>query len=124
MFLKVQIEIYQWLVPLIAIFFIYRIIKQFRSNKRLLLGTIIWLCFWLIISILAIFPDLISFSIAEAFGFKSNINAIIFVALGFLFLIVFYLSSSLDRMDRQITELVRRIALENREKMDQSTDDE
>ncbi len=124
MILKIQLEIYQWLVPLIAIFFMYRIIAQFRANKRLLFGTVIWLLFWIVITVLAIFPDLISFSVAEALGFKSHINAIIFVALGFLFLLVFYLSSSMDRMDRQITELVRRIALENQEKKESENDNE
>ena len=124
MFLKFQIEIYQWLVPLIALFFMYRIFIQFRNNKRLLTGTIVWIIFWITISILAIIPDLVSFSIAETVGFKSNINAVIFVALGFLFLMTYYQSSTIERLEKQITELVRKIALEKQEQLDNEKQEE
>jgi hypothetical protein len=121
--LKFQIEIYQWLVPLIAIFFMYRIIVQFRNNKRLLLGTIIWTGFWIIITILAVLPDLVSFSIAETLGFKSHINAVIFVALGFLFIMTYYQSTTLEKLEKQITELIRKIALEKQEEIDRKKKD-
>ncbi len=118
MFLKFQIEIYQWLVPLIAIFFIWRIISQFRANRRLLIGTVIWVSFWVILGLLAMLPDPISFSIAESLGLKSNINAVIFVWLGFLFIMTYYQSSTIERLERQVTELVRKVALEKQGKQD------
>ena len=122
--MKFQIEIYQWLVPLIALFFMYRIFVQFRNNKRLLTGTILWIVFWITISILAIIPDLVSFSIAETLGFKSNINAVIFVALGFLFLMTYYQSSTIERLEKQITDLVRKIALEKQDQLDSEKENE
>lgn len=118
MLLKFQIEIYQWLVPLIALFFMYRILVQFKNSKRLLVGTILWMAFWIIISLLAIIPDLVSFSIAETLGFKSNINAVIFVALGFLFLMTYYQSSTIERLEKQMTDLIRKIALEKQEEIE------
>lgn len=118
MFLKFQIEIYQWLVPLVAVFFIWRIISQFRANRRLLLGTVIWVGFWVILSLLAMLPDAISFSIADSLGLKSNINAVIFVWLGFLFIMTYYQSSTIERLERQMTELVRKVALEKQNLMD------
>jgi len=65
--------------------------------------------------ILAIIPNEISDSIAKILGFKSNINAIIFVALGFLFLIIFYLSSTIERLETKITNLIRKQAIESKE---------
>jgi len=118
LYLKFQIEIYQWLVPLVAIFFIYRIIAQFKANRRLLLGTVIWVSFWAVLSLLAILPDAISFSIAESLGLKSNINAVIFVWLGFLFVMTYYQSSTIERLERQMTDLIRKVALEKQEKLD------
>ena len=118
LFLSMQFEIYQWLVPLIGVFYIGRTIYQFRKGRRSVRGMVIWMVFWLVIIILAIIPNPVSFKAAEMLGFKSNINAVIFVALGLLFLLVFYLSSTLDRMERQMTELVRKLAIkeaENRE---------
>lgn len=63
-------------------------------------------------------PDAISFSIAESLGLKNNINAVIFVWLGFLFIMTYYQSSTLERLERQITELVRNVALEKQNLLD------
>ncbi len=63
-------------------------------------------------------PDTISFSIAESLGLKSNINAVIFVWLGFLFIMTYYQSSTIERLERQMTELVRKVALEKQAKLD------
>jgi len=111
-----QFEIYQWLVPLMCFFFIVRTVLQYRKRKRSLQGTFIWVIFWSILIILAIIPNEASYKVAQVLGFKSNINAIIFVALGLLFLFVFYLSSTVDRLETQITELVRKLALDDQKR--------
>ena len=69
-------------------------------------------------SALAMFPDLISLSIAESLGIKSNINAVIFAWLGFLFIITYYQSSTIEKLEKQMTELVRKVALEKQEKLE------
>lgn len=112
------LKFYQWLGPLIAIFFIYRIVTQFRNNKRLLLGTLLWVSFWFMIAVLSIKPDFISIGLAESLGFANNVNAVIFVALAFLFIMTYYQSSTIDLLEKQMTELVRRIALEKQDEID------
>ena len=118
----IALQIYQWLVPLIAIFFVYRVINQFRNNKRLLIGTLLWVGFWIMVSVLAIKPDFISENLASSLGFKSNINAVIFVALGFLFIMTYYQSSIIDLLEKQMTELVRKLALEKQREIDDLKD--
>jgi len=112
------LEIYQWLVPLVALVYMTRVILQYRRRRRLFTSTFFWIVFWIAISALAIVPNQISQGIANLLGFKSNVNAIIFVALGFLFSIVFYLSAAVERLERQMTDLIRKIALENATKND------
>ncbi len=70
------------------------------------------------VSILAIKPDFISSNLANSLGFKSNINAVIFVALGFLFIMTYYQSSIIDLLEKQMTELVRKLALEKQREID------
>ena len=113
-----QFEIYQWLVPLIGVFYLVRTVRQFYRNKRSLRATVVWCFFWLTIILLAIIPNAISHKIAEILGFRNNVNAIIFVALGLLFLFVFYLSATVERLDKQLTELVRRTAIQNQRLLD------
>lgn len=106
-------EIYQWLVPLVALLYTTRVVLQYKQRKRLLTSTFFWLVFWIAVSALAIIPNKISVGIANLLGFKSNVNAIIFVALGFLFSIVFYLSAAVERLERQMTDLIRKVAMDN-----------
>ena len=111
-----QFELYQWIVPVIGLFFISRTVLQFLKKKRTAFGAAIWIFFWVTIIILAIVPDGIGEKIASILGFKDNVNAVIFVALGLLFIFIFYLSSVIERLETQLTELVRRLAIEEQRK--------
>lgn len=114
--LKITIlEFYQWLVPLMAIFYAYRIVKQYIQKKRLLKGTVLWLLVWLLVSILAIVPDFVSVNLAKLLGFKDHINGVIFIAIGFLFLFNMYFNVTIEKLENQMTDLVRKQALENQE---------
>ena len=105
-----QLEIYQWLVPILSVFFIVRIIRQYLRKGRNKGYVVLWLGFWIGVTLLAIIPNELTHFLASALGFKSNISAIIFLSLGLLFLMVFYLSNELNKSEAQVTELVRAIA--------------
>lgn len=107
-----NVNVYQWVVPLIALFYVVRLVNQYKVKKRLIKGTIFWFVFWVSISILAIIPDKITIGLANVLGFKDNVNAIIFVAVFFQFLFLYYLSNTVERLERKVTELVRKIAIE------------
>lgn len=111
-----QLEIYQWLVPLVSIFFIFRTVLQYRANRRTFRGLIIWTSFWFILAVFAFIPNAISQKLANVLGIKDNVNAIIFMGLGLLFFLIFSLTSTVDRLERQLTDLVREIAKNNPEK--------
>lgn len=114
-----SIQVYQWLVPLVALVFIVRTIRQYRRRRRSIRGTSLWILFWVAILLLALIPDWISIQVAEALGFKSNVNAIIFIALGGIYIFVFYLSASLRRTEHLLTELVRELAKERKQQENQ-----
>lgn len=106
-----QLEIYQWLGPILSIFYIIRTFRQYTLGKYSPRNTVVWITFWFGVALLCIMPYKIADSLAEGLGFKDRPNAIIFVALGLLFLMVFYLSAALNRVENQLTDLVRKIAL-------------
>ena len=106
-----DLKLYQWLVPALAIFYIVRTIRQYTKGKYSPRNTIIWITFWVSVALLGIMPNEIANSLAEGLGFRDRPNAIIFVALGALFLMVFYLSAALNRVENQLTDLVRGLAL-------------
>ena len=105
-------EIYQFIAPALALYYIYRLTVELKQRKKFLFTNIVWLGFWTVIAILGVVPHEFSMSVAGWLGFASNINAIIFIALAFLIILSFYLSGRVDSLERKITELVRQIALD------------
>jgi len=118
MILLIQLEIYQWLAPIIGVFFIYRTVVQYLRRKRTLVAMIVWVLFWVSITMMAIIPNPVSMKIASLLGFRSNVTAVIFVSIALLFLFVFYLSSTIEKLEHQMTDLVRKIAIEEKNKLD------
>lgn len=104
--------IYQFIAPALAVYYIYRLSVELKVRKKFLFTNVVWLGFWSIIAVLGVVPHEFSTSIASWLGFASNINAIIFIALAFLIILSFYLSSKLDSVERKVTELVRQLALD------------
>ena len=107
-------EIYQLIAPLIAIYYIIAIVNEVRLRRKFILSSGIWLGFWLVITILGIAPDAVSSRIAQFFGFRSNVSAALFMVSGFLVVISFYLSSRVVQLERQVTQLVRKMALDEK----------
>lgn len=104
--------IYQFIAPALAVYYIYRLSVELKVRKKFLFTNVVWLGFWSVIAVLGVVPHEFSTSIAKWLGFASNINAIIFIALAFLIILSFYLSSKLDSVERKVTELVRQLALD------------
>ncbi len=111
-----QYQIYQWIGPLIGLFFISRTVYQYLHNRRSASSTLVWTVFWVAVMALAVFPDIVTVLLAKRLGFASNVTAIIFVSIAMLFVFVFYISSTIERLELQVTELVRKLALEQAEK--------
>lgn len=116
-----KFRIFQWLVPLIALMLIVRTAVQFYKKQRSSTSTMIWVFFWLFVVTLAVIPDPLTEYLADKLGFADNVNALIFSVLGFMFLFIFYLSSKVETLEYQLTDMVRRQAIkdqlrENKEK--------
>ena len=106
-------EIYQILVPIIAVLFMYISIKQYMKGRNTLFETLSWCLIWLFIVAVAIVPDLITVHLARILGIKSNINAIVFLSLGVLFFLQYNLFLTIKRQNKTISDLVKKIAIEN-----------
>lgn len=111
--LFMQLEIYQWLAPLLGLTLIFRTIRQYLQRHKGLGQALIWITVWVCIGIIALLPVPTTSAVARFLGFESNVNAIIFAGLGLLYFLIFYLFSSLNRLDNKMTALIRQLAKEN-----------
>ena len=90
---------------------IWRVILRWRkkeiSNKEFL-G---WLLFWLVIGMAVLFLKYID-QWVEQLGFSaSGIEVLLYLAVAFLFYLIFRIYVRLDKMESDVTKIVREIAL-------------
>ena len=108
-----EIRYFQIIIPFLSLLFIIGQLREHKKNKSGLLETCIIAAFWIGVAILALFPDFFSGFIANVFGIKSNINAVIFFALGILFYFQLKMYKKIKKQEELMTELTRKIALDN-----------
>ncbi len=82
-----------------------------RIDKKISFGELVfWLAIWSGLIFVVFFPDYTSF-IANLIGIGRGIDVIIYTSIGLLFYLIFRLYVKLEETDRQITQLIREIAL-------------
>lgn len=111
--LRMEIRIFQIIVPLISVLFIISFITRYLKAKSSVQETILAVLLWVGIAIFAIIPDTISNFIADLFGIKSNINAIIFLSIGGLLYMQIRLFNIIKDQKQKLTKLTRRLAIED-----------
>ncbi len=108
-----EIRYFQIIIPLVAIYFICKQYLDYTKTKSGVNESLLIVIFWVGMACLALFPDFISDLIARVFGIKSNTNALIFFSLGLLFYFQLKLYKKLRKQDELLTEIARKIALDN-----------
>jgi len=107
-----KITIYQLLTPLFAVLMLLKGISRLRRGEMSTRKFILWILVWSGISILALFPDFAEIA-ADLTGLKSGINALIFFGFIFLFYLTFRLFITVEHLEREITNIVRKKAIED-----------
>jgi len=108
-----EFRLFQIIIPLFACIIFYRQFYRYKKSKSGGYETILIISFWLGVVAIALFPDYFSKVIASIFGFKDNVNAVIFFSLGLLFYFQFKLYRMIRRQDKLQTDIIRKIAIDN-----------
>lgn len=113
-----RIFLYQIFIIIIAIVAILLVFGLFNRKKISAKTFILWIFLWIIIGIFSFLPDLSGY-LANFFGIGRGLDFIFLAAIFFLFYLIFRLYLKIEDMDNEISILVRKIAIENEEKMNQ-----
>ncbi len=100
------------LIVAFALFAILKAIRTFRQDKLSTRLLVMWITIWTGISFFAVFPGLLD----RAMQMVNMGNRTFFLSTGailILFVIVFYLSSHISRLNHKISVLVQEIAILN-----------
>ena len=107
-------HLYQLIILLISAFMIYQGIANYIKGQsgqtfyKLLIRIIIWGG----MAVVTLYPKLIQL-LAKTLGIIDNMNAVILTGFLLVFLMIFKLLSAIERLERNISEVVRKETLED-----------
>ncbi|MDO5849368.1 MAG: DUF2304 family protein [Methanobrevibacter sp.] len=105
-------------VALIAIIYLY---QRIYSNKSPT-SYVLWGVIWFLIIIFAFVPEASS-NIAKLFGIARGLDFLVIVAIVLMFYLIFKLYMKIDKLQQDMSKIVRAIALNN-EIIEESYDEE
>ncbi len=103
--------IQQIIALLILVFFVLKLTIQWRKKTININEFVFWLIFWLIASLLIIFIKPIDQLVINMGFSSSGINLIFYVAVLFLFYLIFKMRLKMVKMEKDITDLSRELTL-------------
>lgn len=103
----------QILLASIITFIIARTIVAYKKNNLSSGFTLIWILFWLA-GLTLIFHQEFAIGLAEKLSISRGVDLIIYLSLIFIFYMLYRLLVKLSELERQITKIIRKIALKEK----------
>lgn len=103
---------------LLIIFFLFALIKvigRFRAGDLTKMGLVLWSLFWLIAAVVALLPNSTAY-LAKLVGIGRGADLVVYVSLVGIFFIIFRLMVKIEMLNKDITKLTRKIALQDQGK--------
>jgi hypothetical protein len=95
---------------LFILFAISRVGLRYKDKIISLQEFILWLIFWLMVGFVVIFPESTAL-VANWVGVGRGVDLVIYISILILFYLVFRILVRLDKIEKDITQIVREIAL-------------
>lgn len=102
----------QLFLSLFILFAFIKVLGRFRAKELSLFAFFFWLIFWLAVAVVVWQPRL-STEIANLVGVGRGADLIMYVSVAVLFYLIFRISVRIEKMEKNITKVVREIALRN-----------
>jgi hypothetical protein len=101
----------------LVLFFFFAILKvagRCRAGDLSLSAAIVWIVFWLAAAVIVIVPNSTAY-FAKIFGIGRGADLVVYLSLALLFFIIFRLMVKVEKLNKEITLLVRQMALKNKD---------
>jgi len=108
-------QLIQILALVFATFAMLKIIIQVKRNEINIESAIFWIFIWMLVILMVVFPQTMSY-LATLTGVGRGVDVVIYIAIIILFYLQYRLYLRIENIEREITIIVREIAILNREK--------
>lgn len=106
----------QFLLIIFAVFATNKAILNFRKRKISLGGLLFWLGLWTAITVVALLPGTTIF-LAKILGVSRGTDVAVYLAIALLFYLIFKIFIKLEKIESDITTIVKEIALRDKNKL-------
>ena len=103
-------EFIQVLALIFVLFALSRAFLRYKDNVITIFELIFWTFIWLGVVIIAFIPE-VTFIFSRIAGIQRGIDAIIYISIVFLFYMLFRAYVKMEKMEQNMTEMVRQVAL-------------
>lgn len=108
-------EIIQILGIIFALFAFSRAYLRFKDDKLTKNEFVFWSLLWMFVIVVSLIPQILSL-FSNIFGIQRGMDLIIVISIVVLFYLIFRLYVQHESVKREITMLVRKVALEDKNK--------
>ena len=106
--------IFQILFSLFALFAVGGVIRKRKDGLLGPKGAIFWTIFWLVAAVAVWWPNSTTI-LANTFGIGRGTDLVLYISLMIIFYILFRLNVKIEGLNRGLTKMVRKGALEKKE---------
>jgi len=103
----------QILISLFALFALWRIFLKKRKSELKTSEYLIWLILWLAIGIIVWIPNATQ-KLADLLGIGRGVDLVLYISIIILFYLIFRIYIHLEKIERNITKVVRKDALDEK----------
>ncbi len=100
---------------LLIVFFLFALIKvigRWRTGDLTKAGLVWWSLFWVVAAVVVLLPNSTAY-LAKLVGIGRGADLVVYVSLAGIFFIIFRLMMKIELLNKDITKLTRKIALED-----------
>jgi hypothetical protein len=106
-------ELIQIVGVIFALFALSRVVLQLKRRSISFNEGLFWIFIWSLVVIFLIFPEFFGY-VAEFLGVSRGVDALMYISIVVLFYLIYRLYAKIDNLERQITHIVREIAIRDR----------
>lgn len=100
----------QFLLVIFFLFALSKVLIRFRNGETTFGLALVWVLFWIGAVAVALYPNFTA-KLARLSGVGRGADLVVYVSLAIIFYIVWRFTLRIDKMNKEITKLVRKIAL-------------
>jgi len=100
----------QIIVSLFVVIMVFRLVKKYKDNTLKISEFIGWLAIWLVVVAVFWLPQTTSY-LAVFLGIGRGVDLAIYVAILVIFYLIFRVYLRIDRQQKEITKIIRHVAL-------------